>query len=44
MIGLCGVVARSANPGREGGLVTVWDPKEASELVMRPDHPVALKL
>ena len=31
-------------PGKGGVIATVWDPKEDSRLVLRPDHPVARKL
>ena len=48
VIGLCGVLTQDRRPGSSGGggatVATVWDPKEESTLVIRPDHPMALKL
>ena len=43
VIGLIGMTPQD-RPGKGGVIATVWDPKEDSRLVLRPDHPVARKL
>ena len=49
VVGLCGVLVQDRPGGGGGGgggtaVATVWDPKEESTLVIRPNHPMALKL
>jgi hypothetical protein len=43
VVGLIGMTPQD-RPGKGGVIATVWDPKEDSRLVLRPDHPVARKL
>ena len=42
VVGLVGVKAR--RPKAPSDAPAVWDPKEESELILRPDHPSAEKL
>ena len=49
VIGLYGVMVQEKVPGKgsAGGvaaIAAVWDPREESTLVLRPNHPAALKL
>lgn len=43
VLGLCGMTPQD-KPGKGGVIATVWDPKEECRIVLRPDHPLALKL
>ena len=43
VLGLIGMTPQD-RPGKGGVIATVWDPKEECRIVLRPDHPLALKL
>ena len=43
VLGLIGMTPQD-RPGKGGVIATVWDPKEECSIVLRPDHPLALKL